>query len=124
KVLAALCRVFPTAPVLTLVHKKGSVTSAIGETRRVRTSIVQHLPAAHRLYRHALPLFPLAIEGFDLDDADLVISTSHCAAKAVVATGRSTHLCYCHSPMRYAWDQFDAYFGADRVGRTANGVLR
>jgi glycosyltransferase involved in cell wall biosynthesis len=124
KVLASLCRMFPDAPVLTLLHTKGSVTPAIGDARRVRTSIVQHLPAAARLYRHALPLFPLAIEGFDLDDVELVISTSHCAAKAVVPTGRARHLCYCHSPMRYAWDQFDAYFGTDRVGGAASTALR
>ena len=64
-----------------------------------------------------LPLFPSAIEQFDLDGYDLVISSSHCAAKAVVAPGRARHLCYCFSPMRYAWDQFDAYFGPERVGR-------
>ena len=65
-----------------------------------------------------LPLFPAAIEQFDLDAYDLVISTSHCAAKAVVRPGRARHVCYCHSPMRYAWDQFDAYFGPG-AGRTA-----
>ena len=51
---------------------------------------------------------------------DLVISSSHCAAKAVVAPGRARHICYCHSPMRYAWDQFDAYFGPARVGAVAS----
>jgi glycosyltransferase involved in cell wall biosynthesis len=62
----------------------------------------------------------MAIEQFDLDPYDLVISSSHCAAKAVVAPGRARHLCYCHSPMRYAWDQFDAYFGPARAGRFAS----
>jgi glycosyltransferase involved in cell wall biosynthesis len=59
-----------------------------------------------------------------LDGYDLVISTSHCAAKSVVVTGRARHLCYCLTPMRYAWDQFDAYFGVDRVGRLGNALLR
>ena len=54
------------------------------------------------------PLFPGAIERFDLDDFDLVISSSHCVAKGVKTTGR--HLCYCHTPVRYAWDQMDTYF--------------
>ena len=49
-----------------------------------------------------------------------MISSSHCVAKAVVAPGRARHICYCHSPMRYAWDQFDAYFGPARVGRVAS----
>ena len=62
----------------------------------------------------------MAIEQFDLDGYDLVISSSHCAAKAVVAPGRARHICYCHSPMRYAWDQFDAYFGPARVGAVAS----
>ena len=115
KVLAVLCRMFPDADLLTLVHARGSVTRAI-EGRRVRTSIIQRLPGATRFYRQYLPLFPVAIEGFDLDDADLVISSSHCAAKAVVPPGRAVHVCYCHSPMRYAWDQFPHYFGPERVG--------
>jgi glycosyltransferase involved in cell wall biosynthesis len=123
RVLEALCRIFPDAPVLTLLHVRGTV-APIEQARRIRTSLIQWLPAPARFYRHYLPLFPMAIEGFDLDDADLVISTSHCAAKAAVPTGRATHLCYCHSPMRYAWDQFDAYFGASRVGRRANAMLR
>jgi glycosyltransferase involved in cell wall biosynthesis len=81
---------------------------------------VQHLPAATTGYRYYLPLFPFAIEQFDLDDYDLVISSSHCAAKGVVPRGDARHICYCHSPMRYAWDQFDAYFGPARVGVAAN----
>jgi glycosyltransferase involved in cell wall biosynthesis len=123
KVLESLCRIFPDADLLTLVHVKGSVSPAI-EGRRIRTSFVQRLPARRRYYRHYLPLFPAAVECFDLDEVDLVVSTSHCAAKAVVPTGRAHHVCYCHSPMRYAWDQFDAYFGRERVGRVAHAAAR
>ena len=115
KVLESLCRIFPDAPILTLVHVPGSVSLEI-ERHPIHTSFVQRLPQPGRFYRHYLPLFPSAIETFDLDEADVVISTSHCAAKAVVPTGRALHICYCHSPMRYAWDQFDAYFGAARAG--------
>ncbi|MCC7007463.1 MAG: glycosyltransferase [Acidobacteria bacterium] len=123
KVLESLCRIFPEADLLTLVHVKGAVSPLI-EARRVRTSLVQRLPWSARLYRQYLPVFPTAIECFDLDDVALVISTSHCAAKAVVPTGRARHLCYCHSPMRYAWDQFDAYFGPDRLGRAGSALAR
>jgi glycosyltransferase involved in cell wall biosynthesis len=122
-VLESLCRLLPDAELATLVHIKGSVSRLI-ESRPIRTSVIQHLPQPGRFYRHYLPLFPAAIELFDLDDADVIVSTSHCAAKAVVPTGRAVHVCYCHSPMRYAWDQFDAYFGVDRVGRVANTVAR
>jgi glycosyltransferase involved in cell wall biosynthesis len=123
KVLEAVCRLFPSADLCTLVHARGSVSQLI-ESRRIRTSPLQWFPQSTRRYREMLPLFPAAIELFDLDDADLVISTSHCAAKSVVRTGRARHLCYCHSPMRYAWDQFNAYFGPERVGRAGNVLAR
>ncbi|HET9369959.1 MAG TPA: glycosyltransferase, partial [Vicinamibacterales bacterium] len=123
KVLESLCRIFPDAPLFTLVHARGSVSPLI-ERRRIKASLVQRLPSPARLYRHYLPLFPVAIETFDLDDVDLVISTSHCAAKSVVPNGRAFHVCYCHSPMRYAWDQFPHYFGPERVGAAASAALR
>jgi glycosyltransferase involved in cell wall biosynthesis len=122
KVLEALCERYPDADILTLFHVPGSVSPAI-ERHRIITSSLQKLPFARRRYRALLPLYPAAIEQFDLDAYDLVISSSHCAAKAVVAPGRARHICYCHSPMRYAWDQFDAYFGPERVGAFASRWL-
>ena len=115
--LEAILELVPGARLFTLLHTPGSVTARI-ESHRPRTSLVQHLPFAATHYRQYLPLFPGAVEMFDLDGYDLVISTSHCAAKAAVPTGRAHHLCYCFTPMRYAWDQFDAYFGQARVGAT------
>jgi glycosyltransferase involved in cell wall biosynthesis len=122
KVLEALCELLPGADILTLVHRRGSVSPTI-ERHRIRTSIIQYLPRARTRYRHYLPLFPFGIEQLDLDGYDLVISSSHCAAKAVVAPGRARHLCYCHSPMRYAWDQFESYFGPARTGTVASRWL-
>ena len=119
RVLEALCELHPDADIFTLCHVRGSVSAAI-ERHRIETSFVQRLPLASAYYRQYLPLFPLAIEQFDLDPYELVISSSHCAAKAVVSPGRARHICYCHSPMRYAWDQFEAYFGPARVGRFAH----
>lgn len=123
KVLDALCGVFPSADLFTLVQVPGSTSPTI-ERRRVVRSPIQWLPAAATRYREYLPLFPFAIEQFDLDGYDLVVSTSHCAAKSVVVPGRTRHLCYCLTPMRYAWDQFDAYFGPDRVGARTSALLR
>jgi glycosyltransferase involved in cell wall biosynthesis len=119
KVLEVLCELYPDADILTLFHRSGSVSPGI-ERHRIRTSWLQQLPLADRHYRRYLPLFPSAVERFDLSPYDFVISSSHCVAKSVIHPARARHLCYCHSPMRYAWDQFDAYFGADRVGAIAS----
>jgi glycosyltransferase involved in cell wall biosynthesis len=119
KVLEALCEIYPDADIFTLVHRKGSVSDTI-ERHRITTSLVQRLPFATTKYPRYLLLFPFAIEQLSLDRYDLVISSSHCAAKGVIVPGRSVHICYCHSPMRYAWDQFDAYFGPERVGAFAS----
>ena len=123
KVLEAIAELFPGATIHTLLHVKGSVSPGL-EAHPGKRSFVQWLPSAARHYRQYLPLFPTAIEQFDFDPYDLVISTSHCAAKSVVVPGRARHICYCHSPMRYAWDQFESYFGEAQVGRTRSRLLR
>jgi glycosyltransferase involved in cell wall biosynthesis len=123
KALEVFCEMFPDADLFTLVHLPGTTSPTI-ERRRVIKSPIQWLPFPGRLYREYLPLFPFAVEQFDLDGYDLVLSTSHCAAKSVVVTGRARHLCYCLTPMRYAWDQFDVYFGPDRVGPALSALLR
>jgi glycosyltransferase involved in cell wall biosynthesis len=126
KVLEALCELCPGAEIFTLVHVPGSVAGTI-TARPIHTSFVQRLPKSAQWYRHYLPFFPAAVEAYDLDAFDLVISSSHCAVKSVVVPGRARHLCYCHSPMRYAWDQFEAYFGPERLGRAsrvARAVMR
>jgi glycosyltransferase involved in cell wall biosynthesis len=109
KVLAALGAIFPGAPIHTLFHFPGSVSPAI-EAHPIRTSFLQRAPGLRRRYRHYLPLFPAAIEDLDLSGADLVVSSSHCVAKGALPPPGAFHLCYCHTPMRYAWDQERAYF--------------
>ena len=123
KVLDAICERFPDASLFTLVHVRGSVSPAI-ERLRPRTSFVQRLPFVKRLYRLYLPLFPAAVEQFDLDGFDVVLSISHCAVKSVIKARGATHVCYCLTPMRYAWDQFDAYFGPERMGGMGSAVMR
>jgi glycosyltransferase involved in cell wall biosynthesis len=123
KVLEAICELYPDATLHTLVRIRGAVSPRI-ERHQIKTSPVQLLPRPGRLYRHYLPLYPAAVELFDLDAYDLVISSSHCAVKSVIRPGRATHVCYCHSPMRYGWDQFPAYFGPQQVGALASRLLR
>jgi glycosyltransferase involved in cell wall biosynthesis len=108
KVLESLCRRWQTAPLYTLIHKRGSCSSTI-EDRPIVTSILQKLPGIHRYYRYALPLMPWAV-GWRLPACDVVFSSSHCVAKGVAAPEGALHLCYCHTPMRYAWHMQDSYF--------------
>jgi glycosyltransferase involved in cell wall biosynthesis len=124
KVLEMLCRLFPDAPLWTLLHVRGSVCGAI-EERSIHTSLLQWMPGAAKRYRNYLPLFPLFAELNKVHDADLIISTSHAVAKAMVGRrqgSRPYHICYIHTPMRYAWDMFDAYFGPDQVGWLASNL--
>ena len=121
--LLSLARVFPEAPIFTLLHVKGSVAPEL-ESREIRTSFVQHLPAVATRYRSYLPLFPAAAESFDLRGFDLVVSSSHCAAKGVRPPGGALHLCYCHTPMRYVWDRYDDYFGPGRASLVTRLVVR
>jgi glycosyltransferase involved in cell wall biosynthesis len=123
KALEVLCERFPSASLFTLVHVPGSVSPAI-EHLQPRTSFIQRLPLVSRRYRHYLPLFPTAIEQFDFDEFDMVVSVSHCCAKSIVRPGRVRHLCYCLTPVRYAWDQFDAYFGPRRIGPVGSRLMK
>jgi len=105
------CELFPEADLFTLLHVPSSVSPVI-ERRRITTSFIHRLPGAAERYRSFLPLFPFAIERFDLSSYDLVLSSSHCVAKGVRVPSGTLHLCYCFTPMRYVWDLYDEYFGA------------
>lgn len=109
KVLEAILEVVPDPTIFTLFHVPGSVSKTI-ERYPIRVSPLNRLPFARTRYRHYLPFFPAAVEAFDLSGFDLVVSSSHCVAKGAIAPAGVPHLCYCHTPVRYAWDQFDAYF--------------
>ncbi len=109
KVLAEIAALFPGAPIHTLFHFPGTVSAEL-EAHPIHTSFLANAPGARRHYRRYLPLFPAAIEDFDLSGYELVVSTSHCVAKGAIPGPRALHVCYCHSPMRYAWDQEHAYF--------------
>lgn len=108
RVLDALCELFPQAVVHTLVRQPGIATPRIEAMRHV-TSFADRLPLAQQKHRWLLPLYPKAIESFDLSGYDLVLSSSHCVAKAALAGPGAVHVCYCHTPVRYAWDRTDDY---------------
>ena len=106
--LEAICEIYPDADIFTLVHFLGSVSETI-ETHKIQTSYIQRLPGSVKNFRIYLPLFPHAIQKFDLSGYDCVLSFSHCVAKGVKVPQGLLHICYCHTPMRYAWHMRDAY---------------
>ena len=116
RVLELLCEAFPDAPLYTLIHNREAVSGLIN-AHPIHTSWLQHLPAVRKHYRNLLPLFPSAIEAFKVPAADLVISTSHCVAKGLKVRAGTPHLCYCFTPMRYAWLFQDEYLGQNPLKR-------
>jgi glycosyltransferase involved in cell wall biosynthesis len=123
KVLLSFARLFPEAAIHTLLHLPGSLAPEL-EQRTIRSTFIQHLPQAARHYRHYLPLFPAAMATHDFSGCDLVLSSSHCVAKAARPPKGALHVCYCHTPMRYIWDRFDDYFGPGKVSPPTRLMIR
>lgn len=109
---AFLC-LYPEADIFTLFHQPGTTSPEI-DARVKKVSFLQRIPGAKRWYRHLLPLYPAAVRRFDLRGYDLIISLSHAAAKNINVPKGSLHICYCFTPMRYIWDQAEAYLGSKR----------
>jgi glycosyltransferase involved in cell wall biosynthesis len=107
-VLHEIAQLFPKARIYTLVHRAGSVIPDL-ERHPIRTSWLQIPSFGGRRWRYLLPLMPAAVENFNIPDADLVISSSHCVAKGVIPPPGAFHLSYVHTPMRYVWDQRRIY---------------
>ncbi|MBY6005218.1 glycosyltransferase [Salipiger bermudensis] len=115
KVIEALCRMFPEADIFTHVADPSNLSDTLNRHRIIQTRIGR-LPMAKRMYQRYLPLMPRALEEIDLTGYDLVISSESGPAKGVIAPPDAPHLCYCHSPMRYLWDQYHVYRnGAGRL---------
>ncbi len=116
RVLERLCQGFPAAPIFTLIHNPAAISETINR-HPITTSALQRIPGIHAHYRYYLPLFPAAINAMRPPAADLVLSTSHCVAKSLRAPRRTPHLCYCFTPMRYAWLFQSEYLGTQPVKR-------
>lgn len=121
KCLEPLARRFPSARLYTLIHEPGRVPAAI-EHLRPKTSALQRLPRVSRYYRYLLPVMPLAA-GWQLPECDLVLSFSHCVAKSARPPAGVPHVCYCFTPMRYAWQLREAYFGRSWRAKAADWFL-
>jgi glycosyltransferase involved in cell wall biosynthesis len=108
QVVSVLLELFPDAPVYTSLFEPANLVPSLAEAD-VRPSFLQRLPKFLRKHQNLLPLMPYAFEQFDLSDYDLVISSSSSCAKGVITGTKTIHVCYCYTPMRYAWDSYHLY---------------
>ena len=115
RVLEAALEVFPDAPVYTLVYNRRAFEGTPLAKRQVYTSFIDRLPWAHQAHRSFLPLYPLAIEQFDLHDYDLILSSSYAVAHGILTRPDQTHVCLMHTPLRYAWHQPHTIFQAGGI---------
>ncbi len=124
KQLAAIAEIYP-GPIHTLVHDEKRMARTPFANMEIHSSFLQKLPFAKKGYRYYLPLFPLAIEQFDLSGYDVILSNSHAVAKGALTHSGQLHICFCLTPMRYAWDLTHRYLeGVGSVQRTlAKGAL-
>jgi glycosyltransferase involved in cell wall biosynthesis len=121
RVLEALHELYPTAPIYTSIYDP-AVLPAIYRTWDIRTSWMQRLPGWRRYFRTYFPLYPTAFESFDLSGYDLILSSSSAFAKGVIPAPGARHICYCHTPMRFAW-RTDAYIEREGIGGLQRLVL-
>jgi len=108
RVLEAFCQIFPKAPIYTLLYDKEKTGFAFNN-KDIRTSFLQKIPLVKSHHRTFLMLMPLAIEQFDFSQYDLVLSDSASYAKGIITSPNTLHICYCHTPIRYAWDDSHKY---------------
>ena len=120
-VLRELLRIFPGATVFTLIDKLAEPDRTFLGVAKTRTTFLDRVPGVASSYRRLLPLFPVAMSALDLGEFDLVISNSHAIAKGVRTRPRQLHLCYCLSPMRYAWDLRAQYLRESGLARGIRG---
>ena len=115
KVLEIFCHLFPESDIYTLLYESSDLSEEI-KNHRIFTSFINRLPFKNKKYRNYLPLFPTAIELFNLKGYDLIISSSHCVAKGIIPPPDALHISYIHTPMRYVWDMYHEYFGREKIG--------
>jgi len=122
RVVEAFHEIYPDAPIYTTVFNPKKLAPKFSQMD-VHTSFIQKLPFAQTKYQKYLPFFPLAFEQFDLREYDVVISNSHCCAKGVVTNPETLHICYCSTPIRYAWDLYHEYMEREKLGWLSKKII-
>ncbi len=124
KVLEQMLKIWPHAEVFTMVNSFDKPLPSVLQNKVIHTSFIQKMPFGKKCYRHYLPLMPFAVEQFDLSKFDLVLSSSHAVAKGVITGPDTLHLCYCYSPMRYAWDLQNEYLSQSNPNKLSEWLMR
>lgn len=122
KVNLNLHKIFPEAEIFTSIYNSDTLKGF--EKAKIHTSFIQKLPFAQKKHQYYLGLMPYAFENFDLSDFDIVISSSHSCAKGVITKPETLHICYCHSPMRYAWDKWHNYIDEYKMNSLFKKIAR
>ncbi len=122
KVLTSILEMYPS-PIFSLFHKEKSMIGTPLQNADITSSFLQKMPKIFSKFKYYLPLFPLAMESFDLSEYDVIISSSHCVAKGSLTHAHQTHICYCHTPMRYIWDLHFEYLKYANLHRGFKGLL-
>lgn len=123
KVLEQILAIYPAADLYTLVDYLPEKDRGWLDGRQVKTTFIQKLPFASKLYRNYFPFFSIAIEQFDLSEYDIIISSSYAVAKGVITGPEQKHICYCHSPARYAWDLQAQYLKESGMERGVKSIF-
>lgn len=123
KVLEQMLQVFPQADLFSMVEFLPEHLKYFIQHKSVKTSFIQKLPFSKKKYRNYLPLMPFAVEQFDVSAYDVVISNSHAVAKGVISHSNQLHICYCHSPIRYAWDLYHQYLRESNLDQGIKGLF-
>jgi len=108
KVLLSFKRIWPEAPIYTLLYYPKE-TGELFANLNIRESFIRKLPFSHRFFKWYLPLMPAAVESLDLTDYNIVLSDASAFAKGVIVNPNAIHICYCHTPTRYLWSDTHSY---------------
>ena len=122
-VLAQILHAYPDADLFSLVDFLPEPLRPQLQGKHARTTFLQRMPGARKHFRGYLPLFPRAIDSLDLSAYDLILSSSHAVAKGARTRPGQVHVCYCHTPMRYAWDLRDQYLEPRGLGSGVRGLV-
>lgn len=124
KCVESFNNIYPESDIFSLVdYLNNEERGIILKGKHAHTSFIQKLPFAKKKHRNYLPLFPMAIEQFDLSEYNLVVTSSHAVAKGVLTNSNQLHICYCHTPMRYAWDLYNRYITEAGLTKGLKGLI-